>query len=149
MNLLPELGINAVRINSDSTSGDTATVADLRVTKTADVEQASPGSRITWTISVTNNGEGIARNAVVSDVLRTGLEFVSASNGGTASGQTVTWNLGDIAPGQSVDLTLDVRVARPAPASLIDEDGVIAHALYNVKATGHVARIRKLVGLAA
>jgi len=26
---------------------------------------------------------------------------------------------------------------------------VIAHALYNVKATGHVARIRKLVGLAA
>ena len=32
---------------------------------------------------------------------------------------------------------------------VIDEDGVIAHALYNVKATGHVARIRKLVGLAA
>jgi len=32
---------------------------------------------------------------------------------------------------------------------VIDEDGVIAHALYNVKATGHVASIRKLVGLAA
>lgn len=32
---------------------------------------------------------------------------------------------------------------------VIDEDSVIAHALYNVKATGHVARIRKLVGLAA
>ncbi|GAB6857111.1 thioredoxin-dependent thiol peroxidase [Microbacterium xylanilyticum] len=32
---------------------------------------------------------------------------------------------------------------------VIDEDGVIEHALYNVKATGHVARIRKLVGLAA
>lgn len=30
---------------------------------------------------------------------------------------------------------------------VIDEQGVIAHALYNVKATGHVARIRKLVGL--
>jgi len=32
---------------------------------------------------------------------------------------------------------------------VIDEDGVIAQALYNVKATGHVARIRKAVGLAA
>ncbi|MBS1675539.1 MAG: thioredoxin-dependent thiol peroxidase [Actinobacteria bacterium] len=30
---------------------------------------------------------------------------------------------------------------------LIDEHGVITHALYNVKATGHVARIRKLLGL--
>ena len=28
---------------------------------------------------------------------------------------------------------------------VIDENGVIAHALYNVKATGHVARIRALV----
>lgn len=32
---------------------------------------------------------------------------------------------------------------------LIDERGVIAEALYNVKATGHVARIRKVLGLAA
>lgn len=30
---------------------------------------------------------------------------------------------------------------------IIDEDGKIVEALYNVKATGHVARIRKLVGL--
>lgn len=29
---------------------------------------------------------------------------------------------------------------------VIDGDGVITHALYNVKATGHVARIRSLVG---
>lgn len=30
---------------------------------------------------------------------------------------------------------------------IIDENGKIVEALYNVKATGHVARIRKLVGL--
>lgn len=30
---------------------------------------------------------------------------------------------------------------------VVDEEGRIAHALYNVKATGHVARVRKLVGL--
>jgi peroxiredoxin Q/BCP len=32
---------------------------------------------------------------------------------------------------------------------VIDAEGRIEHALYNVKATGHVARIRKLVGLDA
>jgi thioredoxin-dependent peroxiredoxin len=30
---------------------------------------------------------------------------------------------------------------------VIDADGTIAHALYNVKATGHVARIRTLLGV--
>ena len=32
---------------------------------------------------------------------------------------------------------------------VIDPKGRIEHALYNVKATGHVARVRKLVGLDA
>ncbi|MHA3723178.1 thioredoxin-dependent thiol peroxidase [Leucobacter sp. HY1910] len=32
---------------------------------------------------------------------------------------------------------------------VIDADGNVAHALYNVKATGHVARVRKLLGLDA
>ncbi|AZC13510.1 MULTISPECIES: thioredoxin-dependent thiol peroxidase [unclassified Microbacterium] len=32
---------------------------------------------------------------------------------------------------------------------VIDADGRIAHALYNVKATGHVARVRSILGLAA
>lgn len=32
---------------------------------------------------------------------------------------------------------------------ILDEEGRVAHALYNVKATGHVARIRKLVGIDA
>ena len=30
---------------------------------------------------------------------------------------------------------------------VIDESGAIEHALYNVKATGHVARVRKLLGV--
>lgn len=30
---------------------------------------------------------------------------------------------------------------------VIDVDGTVQHALYNVKATGHVARVRKLIGL--
>lgn len=32
---------------------------------------------------------------------------------------------------------------------VIDEDGVVSHALYNVKATGHVAKLRRDLGIAA
>ncbi|WP_322409560.1 thioredoxin-dependent thiol peroxidase [Microbacterium invictum] len=32
---------------------------------------------------------------------------------------------------------------------VVDPEGRIAHALYNVKATGHVARVRSILGLAA
>jgi peroxiredoxin Q/BCP len=32
---------------------------------------------------------------------------------------------------------------------VIDPEGLVEHALYNVKATGHVARVRTLVGLGA
>ncbi len=32
---------------------------------------------------------------------------------------------------------------------VLDERGVITHALYNVKATGHVARLRKILGIDA
>ncbi|MBW1641111.1 thioredoxin-dependent thiol peroxidase [Microbacterium resistens] len=32
---------------------------------------------------------------------------------------------------------------------VLDEQGIIAHALYNVKATGHVARLRKTLGIDA
>ena len=35
------------------------------------------------------------------------------------------------------------------PTFILDEDGRVVQALYNVKATGHVARIRKLVGIDA
>ena len=32
---------------------------------------------------------------------------------------------------------------------VLDEDGIITEAMYNVKATGHVARLRKMLGLDA
>ena len=37
-------------------AGQPSNLADLAVTKTADVDQAAPGANITYTIHVTNNG---------------------------------------------------------------------------------------------
>lgn len=40
-----------------------------------------------------------------------------------------------------------IKVAVIRSTFVIDAEGTIEHALYNVKATGHVARVRKLLGI--
>lgn len=58
--------------------------------------QVSPGDQLTYRLVLKNNNYPAAAlkdyAPLVTDVLPVGMEFVSADNGGTASGQTVTWN---------------------------------------------------------
>ena len=69
--------------------------AELTVTKTADKTNYNVGETVFYTINVTNNGEDIATNLVVTDTLPAGLTFETASNGGTYNAVTrvITWNL--------------------------------------------------------
>lgn len=76
------------------------------------------GDTVRFEIVVANQGNVPSGAYTVQDVLPSGLGFVSASDGGTASGSTVTWaNLPSLAPGASVVLSVDVRmddVTQPA-----------------------------------
>jgi uncharacterized repeat protein (TIGR01451 family) len=56
----------------------------------------TPGDIITYTISYRNYSSVVANNVNISYPLPLEVEFVSASNGGTLSGSTVTWNIGSI-----------------------------------------------------
>ena len=80
----------------------------LAITKTGPAT-ALLNADFDYTITVTNSGDGTATGATVVDTLPTGLTYVSSSPTGTASGSTVTWNLGNIAPGDSETITLTVR----------------------------------------
>jgi uncharacterized repeat protein (TIGR01451 family) len=51
--------------------------------------------------TVTNSGSGEAANVVLVASLPQGASFVSATNGGTVSGQNLTYNLGTLAAGAS------------------------------------------------
>jgi len=69
------------------------------------------GDPVTWQIRVRNQGNVASGLFDVTDTLPTGMRFVSASNGGTAAGQTVTWKkLPSLEPGASVTLTLTTQV---------------------------------------
>jgi uncharacterized repeat protein (TIGR01451 family) len=69
--------------------------AIISVTKTDNTvnHQADVGDTVTFTITVHNAGPDDATNVIITDTLPTGLDFVSASDGGTYDTltRTITW----------------------------------------------------------
>ena len=72
------------------------------------------GGTIAYTVVVTNDGPSTATNTVLTDPLPDGLTFVdgSSTNGSavTATGGTVTSNLGTLAVGETVTVTINATV---------------------------------------
>lgn len=63
----------------NNTDSDVVTVVDranVRIAKSADPTTVDAGSRVTWTLAVTNDGPSDADNVQVSDTLPPGLEYV-------------------------------------------------------------------------
>jgi uncharacterized repeat protein (TIGR01451 family) len=83
---------------------------NIAITKMADVSLAKPGDDITYTINVTNNGPDEAVNVVVSDTLNANVTFNTASPLPDISDSLLTWNLGNLANGESVPIELIVTV---------------------------------------
>lgn len=78
------------------------------------------GDTLTYRLTVTNTGTATARDVVIEDTIPTAelmetplfLRFVSASDGGKFNErtQTITWSIGDVAPGQSKSVTFTVTI---------------------------------------
>jgi uncharacterized repeat protein (TIGR01451 family) len=81
----------------------------LKVTKTSPTGTRYIGRPADFNISVQNTGDAPVRDTRLVDTLPGGLEFISASDGGAASGGTVTWNLGTIEPGGTKSVKLTVK----------------------------------------
>lgn len=74
----------------------------LEIVKTAPEKQYG-GRNISYTIKVTNTGDGDAVGTIVQDPIPAGTQFVSADNGGRLISESnqIAWNLGTLAPKQS------------------------------------------------
>ncbi|MGN8176446.1 DUF7507 domain-containing protein [Flavobacterium sp. 22076] len=84
--------------------------SDIALTKTAGSLSPFVGSQIDFTITVTNNGPDNAAGVSTKDVLPSGYTFVSADNGGTLTGNTITWPALSITAGTSVALQYTVKI---------------------------------------
>ncbi len=94
--------------------------ANVSLTKSGPATAAA-GSTVTYTLAYSNAGPGYATNVVVADTLPTGLSFVSATPAPSAThGQTLSWNVGTLAPGASGSIALQARIGLDAPASMVN-----------------------------
>jgi uncharacterized repeat protein (TIGR01451 family) len=82
----------------------------LTLTKSVDKATANPGGTLVYTLTFANKGTGPATGVMIRDVVPAHTTFVSASGGGTNSGGTVSWTIGNLAPGASGSVTLTVRI---------------------------------------
>ena len=96
-------------------SSDTFTIVNnhriLTVTKTVDKTTVNPGDTLTYTITVSNDGDVEANDIVLVDNLDTNLEFIS-SEGGVydPSTHTVIYKIDALNPNEKKTFTLVTRV---------------------------------------
>ncbi len=76
------------------------------------------GRSLTYDITVSNKGDGMAKNTVIEASVPEGVEFDRASDGGQfshASPGKVTWNIGELAPNISKVVSMKVRTNMAGP----------------------------------
>jgi uncharacterized repeat protein (TIGR01451 family) len=89
----------------------------ITVTKTADPDPVNAGDVLTYTITV-ENGDA-STGVTLVDTLDGNVSFISASDGGTPSGNIVTWNIGDVLTDDTVLRTLVVQVNNIASGTIL------------------------------
>lgn len=117
--------------NEENNSGSTVLTvnsADVSITKTAP-PMATSGTDISFVITMTNNGPGLADSPQWNDTLPAGLTFVSLTyNSGAAancvtpavdSTGTVSCSVSNLLPGQSSQYTLTAHIGTNPPPSTI------------------------------
>jgi uncharacterized repeat protein (TIGR01451 family) len=83
----------------------------MTLSKVADVTEADPSDHITYTILYENTGSGDATNVVIEDTIDPNTSYVSATPApNNINGDVLTWNIGTVAGGSSITITLIVEV---------------------------------------
>lgn len=95
---------------------------DVAVTKTT-TGTATAGGQLTYTVEVTNNGPGVARDVEVTDSLDSRLTFNSFDAGTSGvtqaiNGQDLTFTVGTLTSGQTETFTFVVDIATSATGTL-------------------------------
>lgn len=98
----------------------TLTWSGRRLVPTAELPVEEP-----YTLSFGNTGPATAMDAVLTVTAPSGLEITSASDGGTIAGDTVTWDLGSLAPDATDTRELAVRFTEAGSFAF---EAVLAHA---------------------
>ena len=107
----------------------------------------APGEALIWQITLTNTGDQAATNVVITDTLNSYFRInnVETSKGtASVSGQTVTFTIGTVNPGESVTLRIYVTITGVPP------NGILSNTAYLTSDQGSgtvTATVRAVTGL--
>ena len=89
----------------------------------------TPGAKVTYTLTLTNNGPGAATGVTVSDELPAGVTFVSAEGDGSYNAETGKWDLSNltIAKDEVKTITITVRITGDGAGKLVTNVARITH----------------------
>jgi len=109
--------------------------ADLGVIITASENELTAGNLVTLYVVITNTGPSAAVSAVVSNVLPSGLLFISDTTSSTNgvvsnSGGASVWNLGGLGATSNATLMIVAQATATNGATVLDTAGV-ASAIYD------------------
>jgi uncharacterized repeat protein (TIGR01451 family) len=100
----------------------TPTQVDLSLTKTASVARPTLGQTVDFVVTVRNTGQNNATGVQVTDLLPSGLAFVSSNvSVGSYDSGTGIWDVGDVVVEQSQTLTLTATVQSPGAKTNVAE----------------------------
>jgi uncharacterized repeat protein (TIGR01451 family) len=95
----------AGNLKADATTTTQVVEPRLKITKKG-IDKLYVGNKITYEISVENVGDGASENTTIIDQIPSGLNFLSASDGGANAGSNVSWSIGTLPPGGKKTVTL-------------------------------------------
>ena len=107
---------------NDATSLSVISNIDFsKATKTvvdSDGGDPKPGDELQYTITVPNQGDAIGKDVVITDPLPPQLESVVPADGGILKNGVITWQGGNIAPGETVTVHFTAKLKKPLPAGV-------------------------------
>ena len=112
-------------------SADTAILKEITTPDEAAQEsfEFTPGAKVTYTLTLTNNGPGSATGVTVSDQLPSGVSFVSSQGDGTYDAATGVWDLSGLtlAKGEVKKIAITVEITGDGAGKLVTNVARITH----------------------
>ncbi|MCY4367501.1 MAG: hypothetical protein OXE17_14950 [Chloroflexi bacterium] len=150
-------GTANITVNATSTTGGSitntvsATERGSTVTAEASIDVLEPAVSLakaggaalyvdgerTYTISATNTGTANLTGVTITDNIPAEMSYVSSDNGGQEADGVVTWSIGDLAVGSTVDVNVTLRGESVGTvintANVTSAEGATADAVLNIQ----------------